>query len=199
MRKLLLALTALLVLALAACSPPVTGPWPPINPAVREYRIGPGDVFYLSVVPANNELTRESTRVTVRPDGRVSLPMIGEVGVAGRTVAEADREIGQRYGRFLAQGTIVNVVVQEVHSYRIYVLGKVNHPGDYESRTPITVLQALSLAGGPLRTANTDAIVVLHREPDGSERRYMFSYDQAVGGRLEMNFYLATGDTVVVP
>jgi polysaccharide export outer membrane protein len=80
----------------------------------------------------------------------------------------------------------------------VYVLGHVNHPGEFEARTPVTVLQALALAGGPTRLADPNRIVVLHRENTGP-RRYLFSYDETASGRLEQNFVLATGDTLVVP
>jgi polysaccharide export outer membrane protein len=129
----------------------------------------------------------------------VSLPWVDEIQVAGKTVAEANRAVSEAYRRFIAAENHVTLVVEEIHSYRVYVLGRVNHPGEFETRTPVTVLQALALAGGPLRLADPNNIAILHREPDGRTTRYLFSYDEAVGGRLEMNFTLASGDTVIVP
>jgi polysaccharide export outer membrane protein len=182
------------VLAVAACHPPLHGPWPSVPTHASEYHIGPGDILRVNVWQ-NQEL---STRVTVRPDGAVTLPLIDEVPVAGRTVAQANDEIAQRYRRFIAAENHVTVSVEEIHSYRVYVLGRVNHPGEFEARTPVTVLQALALAGGPTRLADPDRIVVLHHQ-DEVTRRYLFSYDEATAGRLEQNFTLATGDTLVVP
>jgi polysaccharide export outer membrane protein len=129
----------------------------------------------------------------------VTLPLVDEVPLAGKTVAEANEAVSTAYRRFIAAENHVTLVVEEIHSYRVYVLGRVNHPGEFESRTPVTVMQALALAGGPLRLADTNNISVLHREPNGTSRRYLFSYDEAAGGRLEMNFTLASGDTVIVP
>jgi polysaccharide export outer membrane protein len=189
--------TALLALALASggCAAALTGPWPSNQMRSTEYRIGSGDILRVSVWQ-NAELT---SRVTVRPDGAITLPLIDEVRVAGMTVAEANNLVAERYRRFIAAENHVTLVVEEIHSYRVYVLGRVNHPGEFESRTPVTVMQALALGGGPLRTADTGRIVVLHRNTDGTQRRYLFSYDEAAEGRLEMNFVLNTGDTVIVP
>lgn len=192
--KILLAATVLLSAA-PACHTPLRGPWPTTHTASSDYRIGPGDIIRVSVWQ-NQEL---SSRVTVRPDGAVTLPLIDEVQVAGKTVPEANHLVGERYRRFIAAENHVTLVVEEIHSYRVYVLGRVNHPGEFESRTPVTVMQALALAGGPLRLADTNGIVVLHREGDAPPRRYLFSYDEATAGRLEMNFMLSSGDTVVVP
>jgi polysaccharide export outer membrane protein len=179
----------------ASCGPTARGPWPATTVAQGEYRIGPGDILRVNVWQ-NQEL---SSRVTVRPDGAITLPLIDEVRVAGKTVAEANQEIGERYRRFIAAENHVTVSVEEIHSYRVYVLGRVAHPGEFEQRTPVNVMQALALAGGPLRLADTARIAVLHREPNGATRRYLVSYDDVQNGRLEMNFTLATGDTVVVP
>jgi polysaccharide biosynthesis/export protein len=182
-------------LGLGGCRGALRGPWPSTYQRAGEYRIGPGDILRVNVWQ-NQEL---SSRVTVRPDGAITLPLIDEVPVAGKTVTEANRVINDRYRRFIAAENHVTLMVEEIHSYRVYVLGKVAHPGEFESRTPVTVLQALALAGGPMRTADTGGIVVLHREDNGAERRYLFSYDEATAGRLVMNFVLGTGDTVVVP
>jgi polysaccharide export outer membrane protein len=192
-RKHLVAIAAIALLG--GCYAPLHGPWPQGPTHAAAYRIGAGDVLRINVWQ-NQELT---SRVTVRPDGAVTLPLVDEVPVAGLTVAEANTRIGEAYRRFIAAENHVTVVVEEIHSYRVYVLGRVNHPGEFEPRRSVDVLQALALAGGPLRTADTGRIAVIHREDDGTPRRYLFSYDEAVGGRLEMNFQLGTGDTVVVP
>lgn len=183
------------VMVITGCRRPLQGPWPSASLGSREYRIGPGDILRVSVWQ-NQELT---SRVTVRPDGAITLPLIDEVHVAGKTVAEANRMVSEAYRRFIAAENHVTLIVEEIHSYRVYVLGRVNHPGEFESRTPVTVLQALALAGGPLRMADVNNIAVLHREGDGPPRRYSFAYDEAIAGRLEMNFVLASGDTVIVP
>lgn len=181
-------------LAVCACRSPLSGPWPPIESSVQEYRVGAGDVVRVAVF-GNAEL---SSRVTVRPDGRVSLPLIDEVVMSGHTVTELNRDLTERY-RCFVQNPQISVIVEEVHSYRIYVVGKVAHPGDFEARVPVTVLQALALSGGTIRGADADRIVILRRGSNGQEERYLFSYTEALNGRTEMNFNLRSGDTVIIP
>jgi polysaccharide export outer membrane protein len=86
-----------------------------------------------------------------------------------------------------------------VHSYRVFVTGKVIRPGDFESRMPVTVVQALALAGGGARGANLDRIVVLRRATNGREERYEVSINDILEGQMQQNFTLRSGDTVVVP
>lgn len=193
-RHLLAAALAATTLHAAACRSPLSGPWPPVEAAMQTYRIGPGDVMRVSVF-GNAEL---NSRVTVRPDGRVTLPLLDEIAVAGRTVNEVAAEVSQGYRRFV-QDARVAVVIEEVHSYRVFVSGKVQRPGEFESRTPLTVMQALALAGGGARGADMDAIVILRRGANGRDERYEFSYNEAIGGRTEMNFTLRSGDTIIVP
>jgi polysaccharide export outer membrane protein len=183
-----------LLLIVSGCRGALPGPWPPIEAAVQTYRIGPGDVLRIAVF-GNAEL---SSRVTVRPDGRVTLPLLDEIAVAGRTVTEVSTELSQGYRRFV-QDARVALVIEEVHSYRVFVTGKVQRPGEFESRTPLTVMQALALAGGGARGANLDAIVILRRGTNGRDERYEFSFTECTDGRTEMNFTLRSGDTIIVP
>lgn len=180
-------------LTLASCRSALTGPWPPVEAAVREYRLGPGDIMRVSVF-GNAELT---SRVTVRPDGRVTLPLLNEVAVSGKTVNQVTQEVTDGYRRFV-QDARVAVVIEEVHSYRVFVSGKVTRPGDFESRTPVTVMQAIALAGGFLRGADQNHIVVLREGARGRTDRYEVSYDDILDGRTEQNFQLRSGDTIVV-
>ncbi|MFO0601767.1 MAG: polysaccharide biosynthesis/export family protein [Polyangiales bacterium] len=188
------ALALLAALAPAACRSRLTGPWPPVESGLQNFRIGAGDVLRVSVF-GQQEL---NSRVTVRPDGRVTLPLIDEIVVSGRTVNEVMTDVSQGYRRFV-QDARVSVIVEEVHSYRVFVSGKVQRPGEFESRTPLTVMQALALAGGGARGADMDAIVILRRGANGRDERYEFSYTECAEGRTEMNFTLRTGDTIVVP
>ncbi|MFO0645560.1 MAG: polysaccharide biosynthesis/export family protein [Polyangiales bacterium] len=178
----------------AGCHTPLPGPWPPIEAAGQTYRIGPGDVLRVSVF-GNQDL---NTRVTVRPDGRIALPLLDELAVAGRTVNEVTNEVSQAYRRYV-QDARVAVVIEEVHSYRVFVTGKVQRAGEFESATPLTVMQALALAGGGARGADMDAIVILRRGANGRDERYEFSYNECSEGRTEMNFLLRSGDTIIVP
>ena len=185
---------ALAVLAAPACRATLSGPWPPIEATVQEYRIGPGDVIRVAVF-GNNDL---SSRITVRPDGRITLPLLGEISVTGKTVNEVTREITEGYRRFV-QDARVAVVIEEVHSYRVYVLGKVTRPGEFESRTPLTISQAMALSGGTTRGANVDNIVVLRRGTNGRDERYEVSLTDILEGQTQQNFTLRTGDTIMVP
>lgn len=194
MRSLPRLLLLVSLLAPAACRGTLSGPWPPIETTVQEYRLGSGDVLRIAVY-GNADL---STRVTVRPDGRITLPLLNEVTVQGKTVNEVTREVTEGYRRFV-QDARVAVIIEEVHSYRVFVVGKVVRPGDFESRTPVTVMQALALAGGAARGADTDHIVVLRHGVGGRHERYEVSYADISDGRLEQNFTLRTGDTVIVP
>ena len=184
----------LALLAAPACRSTLTGPWPPIEASVQEYRIGPGDVIRVAVF-GNNDL---SSRVTVRPDGRITLPLLGEVSATGKTVNDVTREITEGYRRFV-QDARVAVVIEEVHSYRVFVLGKVTRPGEFEARTPLTITQAMALAGGTTRGANVDGIVVLRRGANGRDERYEVSMTDILDGHTQQNFSLRTGDTIMVP
>lgn len=187
-------LALFLLLAAPACRATLTGPWPPIEATVQEYRIGPGDLIRVAVF-GNNDL---SSRVTVRPDGRLTLPLLGEISATGKTVNDVTREITEGYRRFV-QDARVAVIIEEVHSYRVFVLGRVTRPGEFEARTPLTITQAMALAGGTTRGANVDAIVVLRRGANGRDERYEVSMTDIVEGHTQQNFTLRTGDTIMVP
>ena len=96
------------------------------------------------------------------------------------------------------QDARVAVVVEEVHSYRVFVTGKVLRPGDFESRTAVSVMQALALAGGGARGADLDHIMVLRRASNGREERYEVSMSDILDGQMQENFTLRSGDTVIV-
>lgn len=187
-------IAAVALLCLPACRATLLGPWPPIEASVQEYRIGPGDLMRVAVF-GNNDL---SSRVTVRPDGRITLPLLGEISVTGKTVNEVTREITEGYRRFV-QDARVAVVIEEVHSYRVFILGKVTRPGEFESRTPLTITQAMALAGGTTRGANVDGIVVLRRGANGRDERYEVSLTDILDGHTQQNFTLRSGDTIMVP
>jgi polysaccharide biosynthesis/export protein len=159
------------------------------------YRIGPGDQLKV-VVWKHDEL---STQVAVRPDGAVSLPLIGDVPATGRSASEIAGDVQGRLHRFYQDDPPVTVQVQEVKSYKIYVVGEVNKPGEYAPSHEVTVLMGLSLAGGFTRFADPDRIVIVRRDARG-ERRIPFDYSAVVGhGDLQQNIALELGDTVIVP
>jgi polysaccharide biosynthesis/export protein len=163
--------------------------------ATTAYSVGPGDV--LQVRAWKNEAL--SQRVTVRPDGYITLPLIGDVMANGRAVEAIAREISEKSSKFYNETLAVAVEVAELHSYRIYVMGEVTRPGEFTPRGQVTVLQAIALAGGFTRFAASDDVVIVRRDGLG-ERRIPFVYAQVVeGGDLRENLPLQSNDTVVVP
>jgi polysaccharide export outer membrane protein len=163
--------------------------------ATFAYSVGPGDV--LQVRAWKNDAL--SQRVIVRPDGFLTLPLVGEVAAGGRSVQDIGKEIAARAAAFYTEAPVVAVEVAELHSYRVYVLGEVARPGELTPRGPIDVLQALALAGGLTRFAAADQTVIVRRDARG-ERRIPFVYRQVVEkGDLRENLPLRTDDVVVVP
>lgn len=167
--------------------------WAKISSSM-EFEIGPGDVLQVDVW-GKPELTKEAR---VRPDGYIDLPLVGEVKAAEQTPEELKAVIVARMETYEKNPT-VTVSLKEVRSYKVYVLGKVAKPGVYQVPEKLTVLQALSLAGGLTPFAAPDEAVVLRRQ-GAVEVRYPFVYSLVLGGQVpEMNIVLASGDTVVVP
>jgi polysaccharide biosynthesis/export protein len=159
------------------------------------YSVGPGDV--LQVRAWKNDAL--SQRVTVRPDGFVTLPLIGDVSAGGRTVESIAADIATRAAPYYTEKQVVAVEVAELHSYRVYVLGEVTRPGEFTPRGQVTVLQAIALAGGFTRFAAPDKMVIVRRDARG-ERRIPFAFENVVDrGRMRENLPLQTNDTVVVP
>lgn len=158
------------------------------------YRVGPEDVLEISV-------WREDTlkkEVLVRPDGGISYPLVGEVQAAGKTVAEIRQDIGKRLEKYIPDPA-VSVSIIKAGSQRVYVIGKVNKPGEYPMGRYVDVLQALSMAGGLTPFADSDGIRVVRRE-EGRQVVFPFDYGRVVRGeKLEQNILLRGGDVVVVP
>jgi polysaccharide export outer membrane protein len=158
------------------------------------YFIGVGDVLTVSVWK-NEDLT---VTVPVRPDGRISLPLVGEVEVVGRTPESVRTILNASYQDFVTSPA-VSVVIQEINSRKIFIMGEVGTPGVYDLVQPTRLLQALALAGGVTDFAKEDQVVVL-REEGGIERRTVVSIkDIQTGKRLDANMRLQPGDTIIVP
>lgn len=163
--------------------------------AAGEYVIGPEDVLAMNVWK-EEEISRQAP---VRPDGKVSLPLIGDVQAAGLTPLGLQQSIRARLAAYLVNPN-VTVIVQEARSHRFNVVGEVDHPGSFVLGQPLTVLDGLAMAGGFRDFAKTGAIYVLRLSPDGSHQRFPFNYKQVISGRsLQQNIRLQPGDTVVVP
>jgi len=158
------------------------------------YRVGAEDVLEISVW-REDALKKEAL---VRPDGGISYPLIGEVQVAGKTVLEIREEIAKRLEKFIPDPA-VSVSIFKVGSQRVYVIGKVNKPGDFPVGRHVDVLQALSMAGGLTPFADANDIRVMRREGD-RQVVLPFEYGRVVRGqKLEQNIQLHPGDVVVVP
>jgi len=163
--------------------------------STHAYTVGPGDLLAVNVW--KNEAL--SQRVTVRPDGFVTLPLIGDVAAGGRTLDAISHEIADKSQHFYNERPVVSVDVAELHSYRVYVLGEVSRPGELSPRGQVTVLQAIALAGGLTRFAAADRISIVRRDAQG-ERKIPFVYGLVVDeGDLAQDLPLQTNDTLVVP
>ena len=160
----------------------------------RDLPIGAEDVLEISVWKEEG-LKKE---VLVRPDGGISFPLAGDMQAAGKTPRQLQQEITQRLEKFMSD-PVVSVAVLKVASNKIYVIGRVNKPGDYLAGRYVDVLQVLSMAGGLTPFAAENDIKVLRKE-NGKDIVFPFRYSQVkAGNNLEQNIVLKGGDVVVVP
>jgi len=159
-----------------------------------EYRIGGGDKLQINVYK-ESDLTQS---LQVRPDGRITLPLVGDIAAAGQTPMQLQRRLTESLREFVAN-PVVTVMVVEVADRVVYVMGEVNTPGAVPLKGPMTVLQALAVAGGFKDFANKGGIKVLRKTPGSDHVETIpFSYKDALRSDAPV-FYLAEGDTVVVP
>jgi polysaccharide export outer membrane protein len=136
--------------------------------------------------------------VTVRPDGKITLPLLNEIQAAGLTPEQLRTSISAGASRFIADPS-VTVVVRQINSRRVFLVGQVPKPGPYPLTGPTTVLQLLSMAGGILEYADEKNIMVMRTE-NGREVALRFNYKDALKGRnLKQNVELKPGDTILVP
>ncbi len=160
----------------------------------QQYIIGPTDILEIQVwrEPAL------SRTVPVRPDGKITLPLLDDVQAAGLTPLELKTKLETRLAKFI-NNPKVSVSVQEINSKKIYVVGQVNTPGEYPLRHNMTVMQALSLAGGLAEWADAKNIVIIRKEK-GKQKRIKFNYKKVLKGKdLDKNIFLRPGDTIIVP
>jgi polysaccharide biosynthesis/export protein len=158
------------------------------------YVIGPEDLLDISVWK-EPELTRT---VPVRPDGKISLPLLNDVQAAGQTPTDLAVRLTESLRRYV-NNPQVTVIVTAINSQHIYLLGEVTRPGAYPLLPGMTVLQALSSAGGLTQYARTQKIYVL-RDGEGGQTKVLFNYKNFLNGKNpEQNVLLQVGDTIVVP
>jgi polysaccharide export outer membrane protein len=168
------------------------------DPRGQEYVIGVSDGLQITVWK-NPDL---SANTIVRPDGTITLPLIGDLRATGRTPSELKAEITQRLQTYIRdESAVVTVAVTAVNSYKFTVSGNVTAPGIYRSQSYVTVAEAVALAGGPNRFANTALIQIVRRDPrTGELRRIPVNYEDIRSAkRPEANLVLLSGDTVFVP
>ena len=164
------------------------------DPRKHPYVIGVSDVLEVNVWKDESL----STEARVRPDGTITVPLVGEVRAAGRTTDALREEIRQRLTQYVKQA-VVTVAVGEVNSYNFTVAGNVGQPGVYSSRRFVTVSEAIALAGGPNRYATAKEVEIIRTE-SAKQRRIPIDYDAILeGDRPEMDIAVLAGDTVYVP
>lgn len=164
-------------------------------PPTETYVIGPNDVLAINVW-REPEISRI---VPVRPDGKISLPLIGELGASGLTPPKLEASIREELKAYLSNPE-VTVIVQEVNSRKFNIVGEVARPGSYPLVDPLTVLDAIAVAGGFSEWADLKGVYVLRRLPDGTRIRVPFNYKDVVKGKkFYQNVELEPGDTIVVP
>ena len=193
-----LAPTLLVVVAVALAgrgSAQQPSPAPSSCPA--DYTIGPEDVLDIAVWN-NEEITTRT--VPVRPDGKISLPLLNDVQAAGFTPMQLRASLTRTLAGYIPVPT-VSVIVREIHSFKVTVIGEVKTPGRYELKSRATVLDVLAMAGGPSEYAARDRIVVL-RENGSATEQIPFSFEKITDKRRSkstVNFCLQPGDIVLVP
>src|SRR5579862_5544173 len=165
------------------------------KPHDNTFVIGNDDVLAINVWKEPDV----SRSVPVRSDGKISLPLAGEIQAAGRTPLGLEQEIASKLQSFISEPE-VTVMVQQINSQKFNILGQVNRPGSFPLTNSATVLDAIALAGGFRDFAKKKSIYVLRQNPDGTQARIRFNYKDVVKGENPaQNIKLQSRDTIVVP
>jgi polysaccharide export outer membrane protein len=176
---------------------PATKPVAPVRTSAvsTEYVIGPEDVLQVTVWK-NDNLSRV---VPVRPDGKISLPLLHDVQAAGLTAMQLRDKVSRALGEFMPNPE-VSVIVTDIRSFRVSVMGEVQRPGVLLLKSQTTVLEAIAMAGGFRDFASPSKIVVVRKDGGGQTQKIPFNYNKAIrNGETEDNILLKTGDVIVVP
>lgn len=161
---------------------------------IPDYTLSPGDELEVSVWK-EPDLTKT---VVVRPDGKFSVPLAGEVQAANRSIDQIQADVTNRLKKYIPEA-VVTVAITKLEGNRIYVIGQVNKPGTFTMNPRLNVLQALSMAGGMTPFAGVNDIIVM-RNAGGQQRMLPFRFGDVSRGRnLEQNVQLEAGDVVIVP
>jgi polysaccharide export outer membrane protein len=195
-----LVVTMLILIGSVGCQKALPSQAPIETPTVAtEFLLGPEDVLEI-VVWRNQDLSRT---VVVRPDGMISMPIIGDVQAAGLTPDQLADRITKRLKDF-KENPSVSVSVKEVNSYTVFLLGEVVKPGKYQLKSYTTILQAISMAGGFTPYASKNKLQVVRHITNGDgtwrEVRLAMPYDDILSGRGDPEYFMIkAGDTVVIP
>lgn len=166
-------------------------------PIDGQYKVNPGDVLSIHVW---NEEPLSVPEVLVRPDGYFSIPIVGDVMAGGKNITEIESTLTDGLKNYLRDNPVVTVSLAAISGNTIYVLGKVNRPGQFIIRAATDVTQALALAGGVATFADENSIKILRRDQQGRQRALAFNYSRVKDGKnLDSNILLQSGDVVLVP
>lgn len=190
--SLSLAIAMLLVAGVPCGAQEVDAPAPGERPNPQDYRVGLEDVLHVSVW-GEDDL---DLSVRVRPDGKVTIPLVNDISVVGLTAEEIRLELRERLSNYIRDPN-VTVIVEEINSFRVYILGEVNRQGVLNFTRPTRLLQALAAAGGLTQYSRKE--IVLLREQDGVEQRIRIDYKRLLNGdSTQQNLYLKPGDVLLV-
>jgi polysaccharide export outer membrane protein len=182
-------------------------PTAPVSGAVTELAQSASKPHDASFVIGNDDLLainvwKEpdiSRSIPVRSDGRISLPLVGELQATGRTPLQLEEDIATKLRNYIAAPE-VTVMVQEIHSQKFNILGQVAKPGSYSLEVATTVLDAIATAGGFRDFANQKGMYILRQNPAGGQSRIAFNYKKVIKGKdPQQNIKLEPRDTIVVP
>lgn len=178
---------------LGSASARTTAPSPAAGQRTDTYVIGPSDVITVTVWKQPSL----SGPLVVRPDGMISMPLLGDVPASGSTPPRLSSLIATRLTKYFRDPD-VSVELTQINSKKVYLLGEVQKPGPVDMTSGMTLLQAIASAGGPTQYANTRKIYVLRSE-GGAQQKIAMHYKDALKGSMNANVVLQAGDTIVVP
>lgn len=185
----------ILALPLVGCGPSIYERYDyakEYDPRKHEYIVGVSDQITISVYHAPDL----SGQGTVRPDGVVTMPLVGDLLVAGKTPTQVREDMKKKLATYVKDDSVINVTVSGFNSYRFTVSGNVNHAGAFTQKYYVTVSEAVAMAGGPNKFAG-DQIVILRQDQDGRMREIPVSYKGITSGRHpEQDICIVSGDSV---
>ena len=202
---LLIALLSLAISTLAQTNP-AAAPQAPAAPSASAMALGTKAHDDTYVIGADDVLAVNvwkepdiSRSVPVRSDGKISLPLAGEIQAAGQTPKQLEGDIAKKLSSYISDPD-VTVIVQQVRSQKFNILGQVGRPGSYPLTGPVTVLDAIAQAGGFKDFAKQKSIYILRTNPDGTQSRLPFNYKDVIKGKnASQNVQIQARDTIVVP